>query len=46
MVAQMDTAVKNGSEERLEDSNTVEGITGSFPERFHDFAAREKQCWL
>jgi hypothetical protein len=44
MLAYMDAAVKKGSEERL--SDTVQKVTGAYPEGFYDFAMRQRQCWL
>ena len=46
LLAQLDTAIKNGEEERL--NSVVLDVTGREPTRFEDFADRcvEKSVWV
>ncbi|OTA81175.1 hypothetical protein M434DRAFT_380496 [Hypoxylon sp. CO27-5] len=44
MLAEMDTMIKNGAEDRL--NHVVEEVTGTLPLSFHDFAVREKGAWV
>ncbi|KAI1214328.1 putative ergot alkaloid A [Annulohypoxylon truncatum] len=44
MLAEMDIAIKNGAEDRL--NHVVEEVTGTLPLSFRDFAVREKEVWL
>jgi len=44
MLAAMDTAISNGSEERLND--VVLKVTGRSPRTFYDFVVANKQCWI
>ena len=41
--AAMDTGIQQGGEERM--NNEVEQITGVPPQRFYEFAEKEKQSW-
>lgn len=44
MMAQMDTMVKEGAEDRLND--VVQTLTGIPPLSFREFASREKHVWI
>ncbi|KAE8351817.1 agroclavine dehydrogenase [Aspergillus coremiiformis] len=44
MLAGMDTLIKNGAEDRL--NQVVEEVTGIPPQSFSDFAVQEKRTWL
>jgi hypothetical protein len=43
-MAVMETGIKNGGEERLND--VVREVTGTPPETFFDFALRHRECWM
>jgi hypothetical protein len=44
MLASMEADVAAGGEERP--SNAVKEVTGNAPQRFEDFAIREKEHWM
>ncbi|RYP10946.1 hypothetical protein DL764_000382 [Monosporascus ibericus] len=43
MLAEMDTIIRNGAEDRL--NHVVEEVTGTPPQSFYDFAVQEKSGW-
>ncbi|PGG98245.1 hypothetical protein GX51_06893 [Blastomyces parvus] len=44
MLAVLETNVKNGAEDRMNDD--VERVTGKSPRRFRDFAEASSECWV
>lgn len=44
MMGGLDTAIKNGSEDRT--NSVVLAVTGKQPKKFRDFAERNKAVWV